>query len=129
MLNRRRFVYGIVSLSILGPGLVARARSTAVPNLRGPLSKEVFLALRDQTFTALVDRRRVRMRLVKVTDDAGDRDGKQFTVLFQGPADVPVGEGAYVMTHPTAGATTLYVQPGGSDDRFSYYKAPFNLLS
>ena len=132
MLNRRRFVYWIVSVGVLGPRLAGRANAaprTALPSLQGRLGRDVFLALRQQTFTAVVDQRRVRFVLVKVSDDACCPGQEQFTVLFQGPRDVRLMDGTCVFSHPTAGSAPLYVQAAGTDDRSSYYKAPFNLLS
>src|SRR5712691_1783712 len=72
MLSRRRFVYTVVSLGVFGPGLSGKpsaAQRSALPSLQGRLSKDVFLALRQQTFTAVIDHRRVRFMLVKVSDD------------------------------------------------------------
>lgn len=132
MLNRRRFVYGMFSVGVLGPGFVGRANAaqrTSLPSLQGRLSRDVFLALRQHTFTAVIGRRRVPLVLVNVSDDAGDPDREQFTVVFQGPRDLRLKDGVCILSHPTAGTTPLYVQPGGVDDRSSYYQAPFNLLS
>lgn len=132
MMNRRRFVYGMFSVGILGLGSLDRglaAQGTSLPSLQGRLSRDVFLALRHQTFTAMVGRRRVPLVLVNVSDDGSDLHRAQFTVVFQGPREVQLEDGVYILSHPTAGMTPLYVQPGGTDNRSSYYNAPFNLLS
>ena len=132
MLNRRRFVYGMLSAGVLGPsflGTANAAQRTGLPSLRGRLSRDVFLALRQQTFTAVIDHRRVRLVLVKVSDDGCCPGREQFTVLFQGPRDLQLKDGTCVLSHPTAGSAPLYVQAAGTDDRSSYVKAPFNLLS
>ena len=132
MLNRRRFVYGMFSAAALGPSFVGRASATqptSLPSLNGRLSRDVFLALRQHTFTTLIDGRRVPLVLVKVSDAAGDPHREQFTIVFQGPRDLRLKDGVCVLSHRTAGSTPLYVQPGGLDDRSSYYQAPFNLLS
>lgn len=128
MLNRRRFIGGLVSLGVFGPILWggSTARRGA---LQGPLSRDVFLALRQQTFTAVVDGRRVPLVLVAVSDDARDAATEQFTVRFQAPRDLLVTDGACTLSHPTAGTTRLYVQAAGADEGSSYVKAPFNLLS
>jgi hypothetical protein len=132
MLNRRRFVYGMFSAGVLGQGFLGRANAaqgTSLPSLHGRLSRDVFLALRQQTFTALIDGRRLPLVLVKVSDDTGGPEGEQFTVVFRGPRDLPLKEGICVLRHPTAGTTSLYVQPSGVDDRSTSYTVPFNLLS
>lgn len=132
MLNRRRFVCGLVSLGVLGPTLSdgpSAAPRTRLPSLRGRLSKDVFVGLQQQRFTAVIDGRRVPLVLTKVIDDGSVPDREQFTVLFQGPLDPGLTDGDCLLTHPTAGATRLYVQVARLDDRSSSYRAPFNLLS
>ena len=132
MLNRRRFVYGMLSAGVLGPSFLGRANATqqtTLPSLRGRLSRDVFLARRQHTFTAVIDHRPVPLVLVQVSDDGCCPEGEQFTVLFQGPRDLRFTDGTCLLSHPTAGSTPLYVQAAGTDDRSSYYKAPFNLLS
>jgi uncharacterized protein DUF6916 len=132
MLNRRRFVYGILSVSALGSGFLGRAyaaQRTSLPSLHGRLDRDVFLALRHHTFTAVIEGRRVRFVLVNVSDDAGGAGSEQFTVLFRGPRDLPLKAGTTVFRHTTAGSVPLYVQAAPSDERATYYRAPFNLLS
>lgn len=132
MLNRRRFVYGMVSVGVLGPSFLGSANAAqraSLPSLRGPLSRDVFLALRQQTFTTVIDDRRVPLVLAEVSDDGCCPGREQFTVLFRGPRDLRLKDGTYVLSHPTAGSVPLYVQAAGTDDRSGYIKAPFNLLS
>jgi hypothetical protein len=132
MLNRRRFVYGILSAGVLGPGLAGKASGAptpAVPDLAGRLSKGVFLALRRQTFTAVIDQRRVPFVLTAVTDDGTGNGLEQFTVHFRAPAGLRLRDGDCLLSHPKAGTTRLYVQRGQVDEGGSHYKAPFNLLS
>ena len=132
MLNRRRFVGGLVSFGVLGVGLSGpsnAAQRAALPSLHGRLSRDVFLALRQHRFTAVIDDRWVPLVLVQVSDDGCCPEGEQFTVLFQGPRDLRLTSATCMLSHPTAGSTPLYVQAAGTDDRSSYYKAPFNLLS
>ena len=132
MLNRRRFVYGMFSVGALGPSFLGRANATqpaSLPSLNGRLSRDVFLALRQQTFTAVIDDRRVRLVLAEVSDDGCCPGREQFTVLFRGPRDLRLKDGTCVLSHPTAGSAPLYVQAAGTGDRSGYVKAPFNLLS
>jgi hypothetical protein len=132
MLNRRRFVYGVVSAAVLAPTLSGKAsiaRGTTSPSLQGRLSRDVFLALRQQTFTVVIDQRRVRLVLAEVTDDGRAPGLEQFTVRFEGPRDLRLGDGTWTFHHPRAGHTPLYAQPAGADGRASYYNVTFNLLS
>lgn len=132
MLNRRRFVCGVFSFSAFGLGLSAKSNAAqrgALPSLHGRLSRDVFLALRQQTFTAIIDHRRVPLVLAKVTDDVRGPEGEQFTVVFQAPRGLGLEDAVCVLTHPEAGTTRLYLQPGGVEAHASYYRATFNLLS
>ncbi|HMH52909.1 MAG TPA: hypothetical protein VK548_21910 [Candidatus Acidoferrum sp.] len=130
MLNRRRFVYGVVSAAVLGPSLAGIARAaerSSGPTLSGRLGREVFLALRHQPFTAVIDERRVRFVLVGVTDESCCRQYEQFTVLFHGPSDVRLKDDVIVLHHATAGSVELYVQAAGTDEQATHYRASFNL--
>lgn len=133
MLNRRRFIYGVVSLGILGANPSSEtniAGRAGLPSLRGRLSRDVFLALRQEAFTVSMDDRRATLVLVKVTDALGEPGrGQQFTVVFRGPRDLTLRDGMAVVSHRTAGTTRLYLQPGGVDGHSTSFEAPFNLLS
>lgn len=132
MLNRRRFVYGMLAVGALGrglPGAANAAQRASLPSLHGRLGKDVFLALREQTFTTVIEHRRTALVLVKVSDEGNAPEREQFTVLFEGPRDLELKDGTCVLSHPTAGSAPLYLQSAGADGRASYYRAPFNLLS
>jgi hypothetical protein len=110
-------------------GAPADAKPAATEGaLEGRLSRTVFRALEGQDFSLLVTNRPPTMlRLLRV-DDTGRGDGSQFSVMFEGPADLVMLEGTYRLTHVTAGTADLYLRPKGRDQRFSYYEAPFNVL-
>lgn len=127
MLNRRRFVYGLLSMG--GLGLSGGSNAAQTPSLHGRLSRDVFLALREQTFTTLIGGRRVPLVLASVSDDGCRPAREQFTVVFRGPRDLQPTDGPCTLRHPKAGMTHLYVQPGGVDDRSSYVRASFNLTT
>lgn len=133
MVNRRQLVGGLVSLALLGStGWRANAAQTLRKrgrvSLRGQLSKAVFLALLDETFTISSENHMVWMTLIQVNDGHASAVAEQFSLVFRGPHDPALPEGSYTVRHHTAGATTLFLQPGGQDDYNSYYEAPFNLL-
>ena len=134
MLKRRQFLSGLISLGILGSSEWAEA-SAAEPrgmsgkvSLQGKLSKDVFLALVLERFSVLIANQSVTIVLIEVDDDDVDPQTEQFTVLFRGARDLDLGEGAYTITHRTAGTTRLFLQPAGHDGHHSYHKALFNLL-
>jgi hypothetical protein len=132
MVKRRRFVYGMFSLALFGPGALAKANATPRalhPRLDGRLSRDVFAALRQETFTAVVEGRRMPFVLSAVTDDGCCPGREQFTVMFKAPRDVRLHDGVCLISHPKAGRTELFLQAAGSDGRSACYKAPFNLLS
>ena len=88
----------------------------------------MFLALVKEPFSLLLDNRAAGLFLLKIDDDHALADSEQFTVVFQASRKLIVREGTYVISHLTAGTTHMFVQPGGHDGRYNYYKAPFNLL-
>ena len=130
MLDRRRFVYILMSLIAFGSGrwTAATAAALAGVSLEGPLTREVFLALVLEPFSLLLDNRAAGLFLLRVDADVAYPDSDQFTVVFQGPRELVLLDGVYGIAHITAGATDLFLQPAGHDDRYTYYKAPFNLL-
>jgi hypothetical protein len=135
VVGRRPFASALVGVILLlaskGSAIAAPADAKpAAPEgaLEGRLSRTVFRALEGQDFSLLVTNRPpTTLRLLRV-DDAGRGDGSQFSVVFQGPADLVMLEGTYRVTHATAGTMDVYLRPKGRDQRFSYYEAPFNVL-
>lgn len=134
MLTRRQFTYTLMGLAMLGSGRSTRANA-ADPNvtangvsLEGPLSRGVFRALVGQEFSLLLTHRPATLVLLRVDDDAARLDGGQFVVVFQGAPDLVLKDDTYRVTHATAGTTLLYLRPKKTDDRFSYFEAPFNVL-
>ena len=130
MLDRRGFAYILMSLIAFGSGrwTAATAATSAGVSLEGPLTREVFLALVLEPFSLLLDNRAAGLFLLRVDADVAYPDSDQFTVVFQGPRELILLDGVYRIAHITAGATDLFLQPAGHDDRYTYYKAAFNLL-
>ena len=130
MLDRRRFAYTLMSLIAFGSGrwTAARAATAGGASLEGPLTREVFLALVNEPFSLLLDDRAAGLFLLKIDDDDALPDSEQFTVVFQASRKLILLEATYVISHLTAGTTHVFLQPGGQDGRYNYYKAPFNLL-
>jgi hypothetical protein len=70
----------------------------------------------------------VSIQLIQIDDAHPSAVTEQFSLVFRGPLDQALPEGLYTVRHRTAGSTTLFLQPGGHDDSYSYCEAPFNLL-
>ncbi len=50
-----------------------------------------------------------------------------FSILFRGPADVPLDQGMYRIEHDEMGVIeTLFMTPIGADQKGRYYEAVFN---
>ena len=130
MLDRRRFVYTLMSLIAFGSGrwTAATAAAVARASLEGPLSREVFLALLKEPFSLLLNNRAAGLFLLRVDDDGPHPDSDQFTLVFLGRRDLVLLDGVYRISHVTAGTTDVFLQPSGHDDRYNYYQASFNLL-
>jgi Domain of unknown function (DUF6916) len=131
MVNRRQVVGGLVSLVVIGSRSWSADAAPPKPgrvSLSGRLSKSVFRALRGETFATSGGDAKVSIQLLLVEDGPFSTDTEQFTVVFRGPHTPTLEEGSYTIRHRTAGSTTLFLRPTGSDARYSYYEAPFNLL-
>ena len=130
MLTRRRFTCTLAGLVLLG-GAGSAGANPADPkagSLEGPLSRDVFRGLVREEFSVLLANSAATLVLVRVDDDPRSPDGRQFVVVFEGSADLKLGEGTYRVTHATAGTTDLYLRPRPPASGHSYYEAPFNLL-
>lgn len=132
MLNRRQVVGGLVSLAVLGPRSfavdAAQRRKPGRGTLQGQLSKAVFVDLLGETFTVSGGSDVISIQLIQIDDGLPSAATEQFSLVFRGPHDPALPEGPYTVSHRTAGSTTLFLQLSGSDNRYSYYEAPFNLL-
>lgn len=51
-----------------------------------------------------------------------------FSVVFLGPADLPLRQGTYRLTHSRLGTFDLFIVPGDSDRRSIRYGADINRL-
>ena len=130
MLDRRRFVYTLAGLIAFGSGrwTAATAATAGGVSLEGPLTREVFLALLNEPFSLMLDNRAAEIFLLRIDDNDARPDSEQFTVVFQGPRELLLLDGAYRISHVAAGTTHVFLQPAGHDDRSNYCKASFNLL-
>jgi hypothetical protein len=131
MINRRELVRGLASLAVLGSGswpAIAAPASKKPVSIEGKLSKKVFLALLGETFTIWTTGGALAMQLAQVDDGPASPGTEQFTLVFRGPANPPLADDSYVVSHSTAGKTVIFLKLSGHDARHSYYEAPYNLL-
>lgn len=92
-----------------------------------------FAALIGETFTArLAEGDEVPLVLVEANDrgvpggTAPDgRTRTQFSLLFRGPADVPLGQGTYELGAASLGPEPMFIVPIRADARSRYYEAVF----
>src|SRR5262245_2783570 len=113
MLNRRQMVGGLASLIALGSrGWTAYAapRKRSV-SLEGPLSRSVFKALQGDKFMVASGDDTVSIHLIRIDEGPQSTETDQFTLVFLGPHDPVLPDGPHQVTHPTAGTTTLFLQP------------------
>ena len=99
------------------------------------LTKDSFAPYLGQTFRVQLDPdNAVELELTEVTEfdsrpEQLDSRVRQdpFSILFRGPADVPLGQGMYHIEHDEMGVIdTLFMTPVGADQNGRYYEAVFN---
>ena len=73
----------------------------------------------------------VDLTLVEITQPTQDKNGKteQFILRFQAAKkDKALDKTAHRFEHAATGPFTLFLEPAGTDKRYRYYQAIFNLL-
>ena len=71
----------------------------------------------------------VDLKLVEVTDKTPEGfPGEQFSIVFEGPADAPLGQQTYQLEHGDMGSLELFLVPVGEQDDKRFYEAFFNRL-
>ena len=102
------------------------------------LTKDSFSPYIDQTFRLVLGPdAEVELELTEVTPlkspHSGIDDSEQhirrepFSILFRGPADVPLDQRMYRIEHAEMGLIDgLFITPVGADQRGRYYEAIFN---
>ena len=77
----------------------------------------------------------VSLELVTVTAPRPENEGRvsapsgkfeSFSLLFDGPADQPLGQRTYRFTHEHLGSFDLFIVPVGTDRNARQYEAVFN---
>lgn len=91
------------------------------------LTYEAFTNNMRSKFQVTVDPdRTVELKLTEVSERKLCPGQEQFTITFQGPGDVFLGQGMRLFTHEVMGAFDLFVVPIRQDADGIYYEAVFN---
>jgi len=113
------------SLGLLFPdsAFAAPAAARAAPGLR----LTTFAPLVGTSFGATVGASHVNLRLAKATKGQKvTRQGENFSLLFDGAAGAPFGQGTYTFTHPSIGSFPMFVVPVNQAKAAPTYEAVFN---
>lgn len=89
------------------------------------LSAALFARRLGETFGATHEGCKVELTLESVREVKSCRRTEQFSLVFRGPADVPLSSGEYRVTHDALRRLHLYLTPGAEP---SILRADFNLL-
>lgn len=157
-LSRRTFLRAgsVTSLAVLFSGRfspMAFAQQAAGPKLGSgvgtPIPKEVFsdtlYKITRMMFTEnLGTRFTFRLGGVKLTDmpliavynlnppfvkSDGTTSRECFSIVFQGPASIPLRQGTYTVAHSTLGTFDLFIVPGARNGTALHYEAVINRVS
>jgi len=122
MIDRRGFVKGS-TLGLLAAGLSpVLLMSGRSAGSAGELSAAAFSA-QEGTWFELRDDDAHHVRLIAVDEVPVAPELEQFRLVFRGPANDSVPEGAYDATSESGGSYHLFVQPSGSDADGNLYLA------
>lgn len=71
----------------------------------------------------------IPLTIIEVTPLKQDAKTEQFIVVFRGPLDYPLQKAVHAFERPPRADTfELFLEPNGSDRKWRYYRALFNLL-
>ncbi|MGZ8216186.1 DUF6916 family protein [Methylomagnum sp.] len=129
-----RLAQSLVLLMLLSPATLLLA-AASIP-LSQSLSHANFLTYKGETFSVYTLSGKgpkvgkvIPLTITEVTPLKQDAKTEQFTVVFKGPLDYPLQKAVYAFERPPRTDTfELFLEPNGSDRKWSYYRALFNLL-
>jgi len=76
----------------------------------------------------LPDSASVDVELTEVTGGRQTSRQEQFSIVFRGPSNAPLGQGTYSIEHEEFGSFDLFLVPVAKDDQGFSYQAVFNRL-
>lgn len=74
------------------------------------------------------DGRTMYMKLVSVSGLLETEKQRSFSIVFQGPPDMPLSQGMYRMEHDGLETIDLFIVPVGRSEKGLEYEAVFNRL-
>ena len=74
------------------------------------------------------DGRQVLLELIRVSGLHETDRSQNFSVIFFGPAESPVGKGTYRMENEKLGGTDIFIVPVAGNEKGFEYEAVFNTL-
>ena len=69
------------------------------------------------------------LELIQADDMGSSERQERFSLVFRGPLDRVIGQGAFNMEHEKLNSVTLFLVPVGADQEGVYYEAAFNRLN
>lgn len=93
------------------------------------LSHETFTQQANSKFQVEVDENTdVELDLTEVSDLKLYPEQEEFVLVFRGPADTFLGQGARYFKHDKMGRFEMFIVPIRQDEQGFYYEAVFNRL-
>ena len=126
--ERRAFLKastGVLAVAAMGP--IALFGSGSAVAASGDFSREHFDALVGEWFQIDADSWN-SLELVDVEAHDGSPRVDQFLLTFRGSPHFDVAEGTYDFSQPDGSMVRIHIQPAGSDEYGSYYRAPFAII-
>lgn len=97
--------------------------------MEASLTHEAFSQHAGTKFQVQVDENTsVELELAEVSELKLYPQQEEFSLVFRGPSDAFLGQGARLFTHEQMGQFELFIVPLRQDDRGFYYEAIFNRL-
>ena len=94
-----------------------------------PFTMDTFAGLEGSKFTMrYVGGQTAEIELVSVTDVGSSSRQMQFSLIFLGPEDGPIGQGICTLEHEKLGSLDLFLVAIGRDQRGVQYEAIFNRM-
>jgi hypothetical protein len=70
----------------------------------------------------------IELELIEVSALTVFPHQEQFTIVFRGPREAPLGQGTRLFAHENLGESEVFIVPIRDDEQYIYYEAVFNRL-
>lgn len=93
------------------------------------ISKAQFVEALHTNFHLEIDStHKLDLELIEVTEKRSTQSQEQFSLLFQGPLSIQLGQNTWPLAHEQLGQLDLFLVPVVRDQQGIYYEAFFNRL-